>query len=106
MAWSRESRHARGYGSSWDKLRKRILARDKYLCQQCKRNGRITAGNQCDHIKPKAQGGTDDEQNLETLCRPCHEAKTISEQGKRSRARVGIGVDGWPVHEKAGAPEC
>jgi 5-methylcytosine-specific restriction protein A len=95
MAWSRESRHKRGYGTAWDKLRKRILARDKHLCQQCRREGRITSGNQVDHIKPKAKGGTDDETNLETLCKAHHDEKTARENG--ARPRVQIGIDGWPV---------
>lgn len=30
----RGSRHARGYGSGWQKLRLRILDRDKHLCQE------------------------------------------------------------------------
>lgn len=100
MAWSRTSRHARGYGTAWEKLRKRILARDKHLCQQCKRDGRVTAANQVDHIKPKAKGGTDDESNLEALCRPCHDAKTLRDQGRALRRRIEIGADGWPVQEK------
>lgn len=99
MAWPRTSRHARGYGTAWDKLRLRILNRDCHLCQQCKRAGRIQAGNHVDHIKPKAQGGSDDEGNLETLCRPCHEAKTAAENGRPLRRQATIGLDGWPIQE-------
>jgi 5-methylcytosine-specific restriction protein A len=95
MAWSHTSRHERGYGAAWDKLRARILTRDKHLCQACKRKGRLTAANQVDHIKPKAKGGTDDEQNLQSLCKPCHDAKSVVDAG--GRARVEIGADGWPV---------
>lgn len=69
----------RGYGWSWRKLRKQVLERDCYLCQECLRNGRTTEGNQVDHIKQKAQGGTDDMENLQTLCKPCHEVKTATE---------------------------
>jgi len=85
------SRQERGYGAKWEKLRLQILARDQYLCQQCDREGRLTGlvtGNprhpraaNVDHITPKAQGGTDDPDNLESLCRTCHNAKTASEQG-------------------------
>lgn len=95
MAWSRTSRHLRGYGYAWEKLRLRILARDKHLCQACKRKGRVTAANHVDHVKPKAQGGTDDEGNLQSLCAPCHDAKTITDAG--GRVRLAIGLDGWPV---------
>jgi len=95
MAWSRTSRHARGYGHQWDKLRTRILARDKHLCQACKRRGTVTAANHVDHIMPKAKGGTDDEGNLQSLCKPCHDAKSVVDAG--GRPRVEIGDDGWPV---------
>jgi 5-methylcytosine-specific restriction protein A len=33
-----------------------------------------------DHIKPKAHGGTDDDDNLESLCAACHRAKTATER--------------------------
>lgn len=95
MAWSRESRHARGYGTAWDKLRKRILTRDKHLCQPCKDKGRLTAAKQVDHIKSKANGGTDAEDNLQSICIPCHNDKTITEKGHRVKPT--ISVDGWPV---------
>jgi 5-methylcytosine-specific restriction protein A len=85
----RGSRHDRGYGNDWDKRRKRILARDCGLCQECRRQGRLMAvGGKpytafVDHIIPKAEGGTDDDGNLETLCRPCHTAKTDKEKNRR-----------------------
>jgi 5-methylcytosine-specific restriction protein A len=60
-----------GYGWSWQKLRPRILRRDGYRCCVC--------GNEAtevDHIIPKAQGGTDDPDNLQSICRRCHRQKT------------------------------
>lgn len=75
-----KSRHERGYGVSWDKLRPVILKRDRYLCQECKRSGRAVPATTVDHIKPKARGGTDDHDNLESLCWPCHKAKTARER--------------------------
>jgi 5-methylcytosine-specific restriction protein A len=95
MPWPTTSRHARGYGSSWDKLRLRILARDKHLCQPCKREGRITAATQVDHRRRKEDGGTDDEGNLQAICAPCHTDKTTRENG--GRVKQAIGNDGWPV---------
>jgi 5-methylcytosine-specific restriction enzyme A len=97
MAWSKESRQSRGYGAAWDKTRKRIMQRDCGLCQECKRNGRVAVGGQCDHIKPKAKGGTDDDSNLEMLCESCHTAKTARDSGKTLKPRETIGLDGWPV---------
>ncbi|RCA23615.1 HNH endonuclease [Enterobacter hormaechei] len=79
-----QSRHQRGYGSKWDRLRLIVLDRDKHLCQECLRNGRYTPAETVDHIKPKAHGGTDDLSNLESICRGCHKAKTARERLNRN----------------------
>lgn len=73
------NRHARGYGSAWERLRKRVLRRDKYLCQiQTHCEGR--AANEVDHRVPKAAGGTDEPDNLQAACSRCHKAKTAQER--------------------------
>lgn len=105
MVWSTESRHTRGYGSEWDKIRKLVIARDKGLCQPCLRAGRVTASRAVDHITPKAQAEklrwtqakTDHPDNLQCICQPCHDAKTAKENGQTYRPKVQIGEDGWPV---------
>jgi len=85
---SRGSRHDRGYDSRWDKTRLRILKRDNGLCQECLRNGRLTLVGEkkfsyyCDHIVAKEEGGSDDDENLQALCRSCHTAKTDREKNK------------------------
>ena len=50
------------------------------LCQECLRHGRFVTGNDVDHIVPKALGGSDDMDNLQTLCRACHKQKTVAER--------------------------
>ena len=97
MAWSKESRHKRGYGNAWDKLRKVIMQRDCGLCQVCANAGRVTIAQAVDHIKPKAKGGTDAESNLQAICKPCHDAKTMTDEGKKLSKRFAIGLDGWPI---------
>lgn len=106
MAWSKESRHARGYGSAWTKLRETIIRRDFGLCQACKREGRLNPyrkgeGFAVDHIIPKAQGGTDDPANLETLCKQHHDSKTEREaaeaQGRTVKRRLAFDASGFPV---------
>lgn len=58
------------------------------MCQECLRQGRLTpVGDKpfsafVDHRIPKAEGGTDDLANLQTLCRPCHTAKTDREKNQ------------------------
>lgn len=101
MAWSGKSRHARGYDTAWDKLRKVILTRDKHLCQACKRKCWVQVGTHVDHIEPKSKGGADDSGNLECVCVACHAEKTAREgaeaQGRTYRPKLVIGIDGWPT---------
>lgn len=99
----RGTRHQRGYGSQWDKLRKLVLEFDKYLCQPCKRAGRVTPATEVDHIKPKSLGGEDDADNLESICTDCHKDKTQREaaeaQGKTIKPRIRYDAKGnviWP----------
>lgn len=82
----RGSRHQRGYGTDWDKRRKLVLVRDNGLCRPCLKEGRVTPATQVDHIVCKAEGGGDDEENLQAICKDCHELKTIAEA---LRARAG-----------------
>lgn len=82
----RGTRHERGYGSEWDRKRQEILKRDNGLCCPCRRAARVTIGREVDHVVPKARGGTDDDGNLQTICRACHKAKTAAE----ARGRVWV----------------
>jgi 5-methylcytosine-specific restriction enzyme A len=70
----------RGYAGTWPARRKRWLARQP-LCAECERKGEVVAATEVDHIVPKAQGGVDDESNLQSLCRACHSRKTAREVG-------------------------
>ena len=78
----------RGYGHAWRKTRKQIIRRDNGLCQEHFRLGKFVAGNTVDHIINKGSGGTDEHDNLETLCDDCHKAKTQRE------SRLGWGRGG------------
>jgi 5-methylcytosine-specific restriction endonuclease McrA len=97
--WGGKTRHERGYGSNWDRLRKVILKRDNYLCQRCLSRDRTTElmvkpyDHAVDHIIPKAKGGTDGHSNLQSLCAPCHEIKT--EEDKAPRTDRLQRPDGW-----------
>lgn len=85
----RGSRHERGYGASWDRLRVLILKRDRYLCQcdECKRAGRVLPATEVDHRIPKAEGGNDDPGNLSAINAECHKRKTAKESA-RARAKA------------------
>jgi 5-methylcytosine-specific restriction protein A len=82
VATRRTSRHERGYGTAWDRIREQIMVRDFGLCQVCKRAGRLTFAHAVDHIVPKFEGGDDNERNLEAICKPCHQAKTENESAR------------------------
>ena len=69
----------RGYGHAWRVLRKSILERDNYLCLHCQAKGVVSVATEVDHIKAKAHGGTDQPNNLQSLCAPCHKTKTATE---------------------------
>lgn len=69
----------RGYGAKWRKIRKVVIARDMGLCQRCIRSGTVKAFDAVDHKVPKARGGTDQLDNLECICNPCHTDKTNNE---------------------------
>lgn len=69
----------RGYDYKWQKLREAVKQRDKGLCQFCLKKGIVKAGNHCDHITSKSQGGTDSITNLQMLCHQCHAHKTATE---------------------------
>lgn len=107
MAWSKESRHSRGYGSEWTKLRTKIMERDKGLCQVCFRKGQITLAKEVDHITSKAEAKRlmwgaariDHPLNLQAICPNCHKAKTAEENGQTYRPKVEIGEDGWPIEK-------
>lgn len=75
----RGTRHSRGYGREWEKLRASVLQRDERLCQPCLKAGKVAPGTEVDHVIPKARGGTDALENLQAICPPCHRAKTARE---------------------------
>lgn len=57
--------------SNWSKVRDYILKRDNYTCQSCGLKNNLTV----DHIIQLSRGGTNNSENLQTLCRYCHEKK-------------------------------
>ena len=65
-------------------MRSDLFARDP-LCAECTRQGRVTLATQRDHIKPLAEGGTDDASNVQGLCAACHDAKTKAEAARGVR---------------------
>lgn len=95
MPWPTTSRHQRGYGRQWEKLRMQVLKRDERLCQVCFKAGRIKLATEVDHVVPKGKGGTDSLANLQAICGPCHSAKTLLDSGRSTKPRIGL--NGWRI---------
>jgi|GEM_PF-3803324 len=51
--------------------RKKVMERDQYRCVKCQSYNEL----QLDHIFPHSKGGSDDYENLQTLCGPCNRLK-------------------------------
>lgn len=61
--------YQKGFNYGRSKRREAILHRDNYTCQIC---GKKHIRLEVHHIIFRSQGGTDDENNLITLCEDCH----------------------------------
>lgn len=95
MSWNNRIEHGRIVGRPWRRLREQVFKRDGFLCVLCKAKGRLTVAAVCDHRKPLAKGGTNDMDNLQSLCGPCDEAKTRIDNG--AKPVTGCNADGWPT---------
>ena len=61
--------YQKGFNYDYSSRRSAVLHRDNYTCQCCgKKNCRL----EVHHIIFRSNGGTDDEENLITLCEDCH----------------------------------
>lgn len=76
----REARAAKNshtkYPSDWETIRRRILRRDNYRCQNpgcdARSGARGTAELHIHHQTPLSAGGSHNPTNLTTLCQDCH----------------------------------
>lgn len=66
-----ERRKRANYAISQSDLRLMVFSRDGYECKACGSKSKLSL----DHIKPVVLGGSDDPQNLQTLCRSCNSRK-------------------------------
>ena len=61
--------YQKGFNYGYSSRRSAVLHRDKYTCQCC---GKKNCKLEVHHIVFRSNGGTDDEENLITLCEDCH----------------------------------
>ena len=94
----RPSACKRGYGRKWQRLRKMKLAR-RPMCECCG-----SPANEVDHVIALSAGGTNEMDNLQSLCKSCHSRKTVAEDGGFARGRP---INRWrstDVNRWASAP--
>ena len=73
----RSKARRRTYPENWDEIKRAVKLRDKFACCKC----HITAAQarekgihlEVDHIIRLADGGTNAQSNLQTLCTVCHQ---------------------------------
>lgn len=93
MLSSRERKQAFYHSKAWQKVRDIVIRRDKYLCVDCLRSGRLTPAEEVHHIIPIDDNNLDDPSvtlnvdNLVSLCRECH------------RVRHGVPVHRYTINE-------
>lgn len=65
--------------AQWRRVRAQQL-RDEPLCRECKKTERVTMATIADHVVPISEGGAIfDPENHQSLCKPCHDRKSIKE---------------------------
>lgn len=73
-----------------------IYERDGFRCLKC----RCRTGLTIDHIRAKADGGTDDLDNLQTLCEGCNQSKGDGYEDLRARNVGWRGVGSVPQWDR------
>jgi 5-methylcytosine-specific restriction protein A len=63
-----------GNNNSWRDISNYWIFVEERPCVKCGETDKSLL--QCDHITPRAVGGTDDPLNLQILCKKCHKQKT------------------------------
>lgn len=104
-SWSNRSPSSdvRLRGRKLQQAREELLKRSP-CCAKCHRALSLSSMER-DHIVNLADGGTDDDSNVQALCIPCHQAKTQSESNRarglvtKPRMRTGCDVNGYPLNK-------
>ena len=79
MAWSSAGADL---GPGWSRVRAGVLRRAGYVCVSCG-----DKATEADHIISRRNGGSDDPDNLQALCRLCHSRKSAAE-GNAAKNRL------------------
>ena len=80
----------------WQRLKEKVLRRDDYLCQNCKRYGKHKQAQHVHHVNPAEKYVTlrYNPYNLISLCQSCHNEMhertqhELSDKGEQLRQRI------------------
>lgn len=90
--------HHHLYNAAWRRMRAQQLACHP-LCRMHLELAHTVVGTVVDHIKPH-RGDVDlfrDSDNLQTLCKPCHDAHKQAQEHSADGVLRGAGLDGRPI---------
>lgn len=80
--WQRTAKQVkRTTGRKLQQQRHQLFSREP-LCRECRKHGFVTPATIRDHIKPLAEDGSDDDDNIQPLCQACSDTKTASESAR------------------------
>ncbi len=79
--WSSSRSAPRLRGRANQKARARLFAEEPF-CRPCKGRGTIVLAVVRDHIVALAEGGTEDDENIQPLCQACSDRKTQEEANR------------------------
>ena len=84
VAWKQSAPYKRESGRRLQRKRAELFTREP-LCRVCVAAGQVSAATIRDHIMPLAEGGADDDDNVQPLCQPCSNVKTAAERARGVR---------------------
>lgn len=85
----RPSATDRGYDYHWQQARREFLRKNP-LCTEHLRRGRLVVASVVDHVRPH-RGNYErfwDDSNWQSLCKECHDKKTVACDGGLGHART------------------
>jgi 5-methylcytosine-specific restriction enzyme A len=95
MSKRKEQHPNRITGHAWMAIRERMYKMNP-LCVHCYAKGIYTFWEELDHIVPIHKGGSNDQDNLQGLCKVCHDLKTAKELGYNKVRKIGL--NGLPIN--------
>ena len=75
---TRDSDFNKRYGRQWKKNRALYISKHP-LCEACEKAGQLVPATEVHHIIPLDKGGSNADENLQALCKPCHSRHTLND---------------------------